>query len=460
MLAPARRFSFLLASVATSLCVIASPTIAQDGYYSDVTTGLRVPVDEPRYAAIVEDATTGDVLYEKRSDSIRYPASITKIMTLYLTFEALSTGRLKESDLVVVSPRAAAQGPTKLGLRAGETITVRDAMYAIAVQSANDMAVAMSEKIGGSEERFAEMMTAKAHELGMTRTRYVNANGLPDNRQVTTARDIATLCRAVLRDYPQYYHFFGTEEFTYHGRTMTNHNRLLGQMAGVDGFKTGFTNAAGYNLAASAVRDGHRLITVVLGGATWASRNANVENLLLAGFDVEERRDRGETTMMAQNAFQELPDGGGVMRASRSEDEGQAEGDADPIQLVLNAAARGVPVSLRPANVEELASSRPGLVAEAPRAQLISAVTGSAAQATMPRDWLVQVGEFMSGRAATRQIDVVADRFKSLFDDREGQVNHEGRRYRAVFSGFTELEARQACETVRTSDLPCQPELR
>ncbi|HEV3022025.1 MAG TPA: D-alanyl-D-alanine carboxypeptidase family protein, partial [Pirellulales bacterium] len=291
-----------MAALATAICVSATPTIAQDEYaapgYSTATysptTDLRVPADEPRYAAIVMDAASGEILYQKRADSPRYPASITKIMTLYLAFEALSTGRLRETDMITVSPLAASQAPTKLGLRPGDSISVQDAMHAIAVKSANDMAVALSERIGGSESRFAALMTMKAQELGMTHSHFVNANGLPDSRQITSARDIAILCRAVLRDYPQYYHYFGTEEFSYRGRSWSNHNHLLGRMPGVDGFKTGFTNAAGYNLAASAVRDGRRLITVVLGGASGASRNINVEDLLLTGFDVEERRAHGE----------------------------------------------------------------------------------------------------------------------------------------------------------------------
>jgi D-alanyl-D-alanine carboxypeptidase len=298
---PARRSSYAIAALAASICVFATPSIAQDE--ADMPSGssdLRVPASEPRYAAIVMDAASGEVLYEKRSDSPRYPASITKIMTMYLAFEALSTGRLHESDMIEVSAHAAAQAPTKLGLRPGETIAVEDAMHAIAVKSANDMAVALAEKIGGgSESRFAAMMTLKAQELGMSHTRFVNANGLPDSRQVTSAHDIAILCRAVLRDYPQYYGYFGTEQFTYRGVTMNNHNGLLGRMPGVDGFKTGFTNAAGYNLAASAVRNGRRLITVVLGGSSGASRNANVEDLLLTGFDVEERRARCERHVAA-----------------------------------------------------------------------------------------------------------------------------------------------------------------
>jgi D-alanyl-D-alanine carboxypeptidase len=458
---PARRLSYVMAALATTICVSATPTIAQDEYaspgYSNATyspaTDLRVPADEPRYAAIVIDAASGEILYQKRADSPRYPASITKIMTMYLAFEALSTGRLRETDMITVSPLAASQAPTKLGLRPGETISVQDAMHAIAVKSANDMAVALSERIGGTESRFAALMTMKAQELGMTHSHFVNANGLPDSRQITSAHDIAILCRAVLRDYPQYYGYFGTETFTYRGVTMNNHNGLLGRMPGVDGFKTGFTNAAGFNLAASAVRDGRRLITVVLGGASGASRNANVEDLLLTGFDVEERRAHGENLILTQNMFEQLPTAS-VM--AQQVEQGGDEDDKDAIDIVLTAAEHGTPVSFVPAGVTQLAASHPSLTQDVPHAGLLRPTqTAPAAQAAGPRNWSVQVGEFASGRLATRQVDYVADAFRTQFDDREGQVDHVGRNYRAVFTGFTQTEAQQACVTVEAKAQPC-----
>jgi D-alanyl-D-alanine carboxypeptidase len=451
---PARRVSYALAALASSICVAATPTIAQDyGTPTLSTADLRVPTYEPRYAAIVMDATSGEILYQMRADSPRYPASITKIMTLYMTFEALATGRLHESDMVSISPRAAGQSPTKLGLRAGDEIDVDDAMHAIAVISANDMAVAMAEKLGGgSEERFAAMMTMKAQELGMTHTRYVNANGLPDSRQITSAHDIAILCRAVLRDYPQYYHYFGTEEFSYRGRSWNNHNHLLGHMPGLDGFKTGFTNAAGYNLAASAVRDGRRLITVVLGGSSGGARNANVEDLLLTGFDVEERRARGETITVAQNLFEQPPAEGRLVPQV-------GQGDAaDPIDMVLTAAEHGSPVTFQPAPVTQLAAQRPGLAAELPRNYGYiagSAPSAPTAAAAGPRNWQVVVGEYGSSKLAARQIDHVADAFKAMFDDREGEVDRVGASYRAVFAGFTEAEARSACSAVAASEIGC-----
>jgi D-alanyl-D-alanine carboxypeptidase len=257
MFKPARRLlAFLgaaLAFTATAPSVQAQPLAGQ-----------------PKYAAIVVDAKNGEVLYAKRADSPRYPASITKVMTLYLTFEALSSGKLRPDDRVVFSPRAAAQAPTKLGVPAGGSITVSEAMQAMVTKSANDAAVAMAEKLGGTESRFAAMMTLRAKELGMAETHYVNASGLPDSRQLSSARDIALLSRAVMRDYPQYYKLFSQQSFDWHGQKIMNHNRLMLRMPGVDGLKTGFTNASGFNLATSAVRDGRRLIVVVLGGPTTA----------------------------------------------------------------------------------------------------------------------------------------------------------------------------------------------
>jgi D-alanyl-D-alanine carboxypeptidase (penicillin-binding protein 5/6) len=465
MFEPARRVALVLACAMAMVSMTITPALAQgplpqvdeedSAPTQAVTPDLRVPSSEPRYAAIVMDAGTGEVLYEKRADSPRYPASITKIMTLYLAFEALATGRLKETDLITVSAHAAAQAPTKLGLRPGDTIDVEDAMHAIAVKSANDMAVALAEKLGGSESRFAALMTMKAQELGMTRTRFVNANGLPDSRQITTARDIATLSRAVLRDYPQYYGYFSQEQFVFRGQVMNNHNGLLGKMPGVDGLKTGFTNAAGFNLAASAVRDGHRLITVVLGGSSGASRNANVEDLLLTGFDIEQRRDHGETIALTQNLFEAPP----VAVPAAPE---YAQGDAsDPIDMVLTAANRGAPVTIVPASATQLSSqAKPDMVADlgGHRSGFAAAPpAGPPAQAAQPRNWTVQVGAFRSGRLATRQVDFVADSFKALFDDREGQVDHAGREYRAIFTGFTADEAKAACATVSAKDLPCAP---
>lgn len=249
----------------------------------------------PKYSAIVVEAKSGEVMYARLADSDRYPASLTKIMTLYLAFDALESGKIKLSDKITISKKAARQPPSKLGLKAGRTITVDKAIRALAVKSSNDIAYAMAEFLGGSESRFAAIMTIRAKELGMKNTRFVNASGLPDVRQISTARDMAILSRAVMRDHPKYYGYFATPTFHWRGADLRNHNRLLHRKKGVDGIKTGFTNASGFNLAASAVKSGKRLIAVVIGGRTARTRDAHVEELLDKTFAVLERREKGKT---------------------------------------------------------------------------------------------------------------------------------------------------------------------
>jgi len=264
----------------------------------------------PRYAAILIDNSTGEVLYARRADEIRYPASITKVMTLYVAFEEVAAGRLRLDDDIRISRRAFNQAPSKLGLRAGATISVRDAFGVIATKSANDIAVALAEHISGSEAAFAERMTATARRIGMFSTRFHNASGLPDPDHTTTARDIATLSRAMLRDFPNHYPVFSQAQYRYRGMAVENHNHLLRTMPGVDGIKTGFTNAAGFTLAASAVRGERRLVAVVLGGPSRLGRDNNVEDLLKIGFDVLDSRQFGRPFTVASRFAEpdDLPD--------------------------------------------------------------------------------------------------------------------------------------------------------
>lgn len=254
---------------------------------------------QPKYAAILLDAGTGEILYARQADALRYPASITKVLTLYVAFEAIARGQLRLDEPIFISKFAAAQHPSKLGLKAGSQIRVQDAINVIATRSANDIAVALAEALSGSEAAFAERMTITAKRLGMTSSMFVNATGLPAARQLTTARDIATLSRAVVRDYPEFYKVFSRVAVDYEGQTIANHNHLLSTLPGVDGIKTGFTNAAGFTLAASAAHDGVRLIAVVLGSPTRLARDANVTTLLETGFDVLKQRVRGDGPTVA-----------------------------------------------------------------------------------------------------------------------------------------------------------------
>lgn len=279
--APFLLWGAMLACICMALFSLCTPAAAAGG--------------NPRYAALVMDADTGMILYQRGADKRLHPASLAKMMTLLLTFEAIENGKLSLRDRVPVSAHAAAMAPSKLDLPAGSTIRVEDAIYALVTKSANDVAVALGEKIGGSESNFARMMTRKAQEIGMSNTRFVNASGLHNPAQVTTARDMSKLALYIIHDYSGYYHYFATSRFTYRGKSYHNHNRLMETYSGMDGFKTGYIGPSGFNLVASARRDGHRLIGVVFGGQSAASRNAHMKKLLDEGFA------KLDTVVMAKN---------------------------------------------------------------------------------------------------------------------------------------------------------------
>lgn len=247
---------------------------------SNVSAAPRVD----RSAQIVVDADTGNILYEDNATARRYPASITKVMTLYLLFEAIESGRVSLDDQIVFSRNADRQPPTALGTRAGDSISVETAILSLALRSANDTATAVAEFLGGTEAQFAQMMTQKAQALGMNSSNFANASGLPNPRQYTTAEDIAKLAIAIRRDFPRQYHWFSRTSFVYQGQIITNHNHLVGQIEGVDGLKTGYIGASGFNLAASATRGGHRIVTVVMGGSNRHVRDDRVVALIENAF--------------------------------------------------------------------------------------------------------------------------------------------------------------------------------
>src|SRR4051812_561375 len=244
----------------------------------------------PQFSSIIVDGNSGATLSSNNPDGIRHPASLTKIMTLYLLFEQLERGKLKLDSELDVSEHASEQAPTKLGLRPGQTIRVEDAIKGLVTRSANDASVVIAEAIAGDEDDFAKLMTRKARALGMSKTVYRNANGLPNDEQVTTARDQATLGRAIQERFPRYYRYFATSVFNYRGQSIRNHNRLLGNVEGVDGIKTGYTRASGFNLVTSMRRGNRHLVGVVLGGRSGGSRDATMRNLLA------ENLDKGATT--------------------------------------------------------------------------------------------------------------------------------------------------------------------
>ncbi|MCW2276235.1 D-alanyl-D-alanine carboxypeptidase [Rhodoblastus acidophilus] len=254
-------------------------------------------------AAIAVDGATGHVLWGMNEHAPRHPASVTKVMTLYLLFEQLEKGKLSLDDAIPISAHAAAQAPSKLGLRPGSSIRVEDAIKVVVTKSANDIAVAIAEAVGGTESDFAEMMTRKAHALGMSRTLYRNASGLPNSEQITTAFDLAILGRDIQARFPRYYRYFSLHEVSWHGQRIHNHNHLMDRVEGMDGIKTGYTAASGFNLLSSVKRDGHYLISVVMGGKSARSRDAYMERVIEAHID--DAGGRGAVQVASRDADEE-----------------------------------------------------------------------------------------------------------------------------------------------------------
>jgi D-alanyl-D-alanine carboxypeptidase len=250
------------------------------GHKARATHSTPADSSSPLGSSIVVDGNTGATLEASKPNALRHPASLTKIMTLYLLFERMEQRTIGLDTQLRVSEKAASQAPTKLGLKAGQTIAVEDAIKAMVTKSANDAAVTVAENLGGDEGEFAKLMTHKAHALGMSHTTYVNASGLPDDNQITTAQDQALLGRAIQERFPRYYKYFSTKEFVYRGIAMRNHNHLLGVVGGVDGIKTGYTRSSGFNLVTSVHRDGRYIVAVVLGGHTASERDARMRELI------------------------------------------------------------------------------------------------------------------------------------------------------------------------------------
>jgi D-alanyl-D-alanine carboxypeptidase len=294
----------------------------------------------PGFAAIVVDGNSGRTLFGRNERELRHPASVTKVMTLYLLFEQLEKGRLRLDTPLIISAHAAAQAPTKLGLAPGQTIDVESAIKAVVTKSANDIAVAIAENIGGDEDSFAQMMTRKARALGMTHTHYANASGLPNSEQITTAYDLALLGRAIQDRFPRYYRYFSTHAFAYRGAVHRNHNHLLGRVEGVDGIKTGYTRASGFNLLSSIHRNGRHIVAVVLGGRTAASRDR-----IMAGL-IEENIDGGASTRTARALAE---DATAERTPTRAMVPAIGETGAEPDEAAESPRAASAPLALAPA---------------------------------------------------------------------------------------------------------------
>lgn len=380
----------LVAPIGVALCLAAA------------TGGAHAQIGSDRYASIVVDAGTGNVLEAANPDAPRHPASLAKLMTLYMTFEALRDRRITDDDLVPISPHAASMQPSKLGLLPGMRLTVQEAILALVTKSANDAASALGEFLGGSEDRFAQMMTLRARALGMSRTTFTNASGLPDPNEWTTARDLAILARHLLTDFPNDYSYFSTESFTYQRRVIYNHDGMLRTYPGADGMKTGYTDASGHNLVTSAVRGGVRLVGVVLGAASNNERNVHMAALLNQGF--------GEMDVPLEQR--------GVAVASR------------------------LPSLVSAAHAATL-TEPPGRAAVRTRVALASAA------------WGIQVGSFGNEHRA-RDAAVDARRAADGGEPRVESASQRGKMvWRAQVIGLTAPEAQTACSVLGKRRRPC-----
>ena len=428
-----------------------------------VITGPRTAV--AKYAAIVVDAATGEVLHAENADAARYPASLTKMMTLYLAFEAIEAKRIGLGTAITVSRKAAGQPPTKLGLKAGTKIRVEDAILALVTKSANDAAMVLAEGLAGNEATFGTRMTAKARALGMRHTVFRNPHGLPDAKQVTTARDMAVLAHAVIYDFPQYYSYFSRASFTYRGVVHRSHNHLMGRFKGMDGLKTGYIRASGFNLASSAVRDGRRLIGVVMGGSTAGWRDDRMESLLDTAFRGNGRGGTGEILIVRRQSrgsiqlakLPPLPTRKPLVMVTAEVVAVPAPLPPERREKVIIPDEKVTVASVLPIDVsglDRLAAS----IAGAPAASTVA----STAVALAPLgDWGIQVGAFADEAASRQAIDQAMAAAPELLGSTAPRLSSvetgQGRLFRARLLGLGEADARTACVHLEQTGISCLP---
>jgi D-alanyl-D-alanine carboxypeptidase len=404
------------------------------------------PAVNGRDAFLIVDAASGRELAAEQADELRHPASLTKLMTLYLTFSALDSGRLSLGDALPVSVNALNAPPTKMGLPPGGTVNVRDAAMALVTRSANDAAVVLAEALAGSEEEFGRQMTQKARQLGMTSTVFRNASGLPNREQVTTARDMAKLAYAMMRDFPHYYAVFSVQSYTYRGRSLENHNRMLGSYDGADGLKTGYTAASGFNLVMSAVRDNRRLIGVVMGGDSASRRDRLMADLM----------DRGFASAQAMHlSGWTSPRKPPSARYTASQfDPGSSFAEAYRPPATASASARGEGSTNRPAVNPKFAGfvapAAPAAAPAPPPAKTDAPPLGS---------WVIQVGSFGDPQAARLALErasaALADSMRSIATMVD-EVQMANRTFhRARLTNLSQDQAIDGCKRLEKRKIYC-----
>tara|TARA_A100000171_G_C2126277_1_gene143721 strand:- start:348 stop:1859 length:1512 start_codon:yes stop_codon:yes gene_type:complete len=439
-----------------------------------------------KYASIVIDARDGAILHSEYPTEKRYPASLTKMMTLYLLFEALESKKVKLGTRLKVSKKAARQPPCKLGLKAGSKLSVKDALLGLMTKSANDAAIAIAEHLAGSEQKFARLMTKKARVLGMENTVFKNPHGLPNRSQYTSAEDMAILGRSLLQRFPVYYKYFSTQAFWYKGRKYKNHNRLLGKVKGVDGIKTGFINDSGFNLVTSAVRDGVRLVAVVMGGRSSQTRDRRMAQLLEVTFkEVLEdqhlflasvtpphkpfRHDR-PVLVMAEGATitppplpdRKLPE---ILAPAGASLSMHARAPASNSLVLAEVSRQGASLQTLTRSGEREPRDSLDLIGDKIRSldPIGDKIRRLESRARLPRhdpDWSVQVGAFSLAKDAH---DVAVGQLARLSPSYEATVSvtlsKQKRRnlYRARLSGLTEAEALEICAELKAQGQRCLP---
>ena len=389
-------------------------------------------------AYLIVDANSGRELASDQADELRHPASLTKLMTLYLTFSALDSGRLSLGDALPVSTNALNAPPTKMGMLPNGTVLVRDAVMALVTRSANDAAILMAEALGGDENGFARLMTQKARQLGMASTLFRNASGLPNPEQVTTARDMARLANALLRDFPHYYPVFSVLSYSYRGRTLTNHNRMLASYAGADGLKTGYTNASGFNLVMSAMRDNRRLIGVVMGGSSASQRDRQMAELMDRGFMA------AEATSVSAWTSPRVPSSARYSAANF------VPGIGSPEVVRVNAVAKAEPA---PAVNSAQPPAAPFRFGTAPG--------GMPAPSAVARGgWIIQVGSFSDPRAAQAALERARGALPNKVRANGAATVDEVRiakktMHRARLTNLSQADATDGCKRLSQRKIPC-----
>lgn len=380
----------------------------------------------PRYSSIVIDADTGAVLHESNADASRYPASLTKMMTLYMLFEAMEQRKMTLDTPMKVSAHAAAMPQTNIGLRTGDNIKVREAIPALIVRSANDVAAVVAEALGSSEANFGRMMTDKARKLGMRSTTFRNASGLPNNEQKTTARDLVTLSTRLMKDFPKYYHYFSTQSFSYKGITYNSHNRMVRNTPGVDGLKTGFIRASGFNVATSARRGNRRVVAVVMGGHTAAARDQHMVQLLDRSFNQGSSR----TTQVASNS--------------------------NDTRAVPAAALKVSAPAPKPYPMQQKAPE-PAVVTQMVDQPVASAQPRPQTQKVAMRandGWAVQIGSYHELDRAHAHAQAAARWIPGEVAISEVEISNR-KLYRARLVGLQESQARSACQSLTRQGVGC-----